>query len=133
MPSQIQKHKEEKDQILNLLKWIKNNTTKQIFKINTTKWNKKNCVYLMMCGECGIKYIGETGNTMAERFYQHKYNILKEQKQTVVRHFIEHKWNNIRITILESDDRWSRAQRRRTETRWINCLDTRVPKGLNDR
>lgn len=114
---------------------MKNNTTEQIFKINTTRWNKKNCVYLMTCSECGKKYVGEKGNTLATRFYQHKYNILPEQnpQASVVKHFIEHKWTKIRITVLESDNSWTRGQRRRVERRWVGRLYTGVPRGLNDK
>lgn len=92
VPPQIKDIKKEKERFLNHLKWVESENGEEIFKINTiTNWNKKNCVYLITCEKCNKKYVGETRNTLAERFYQHKYNISKEQNSqtTIVKHFIE--------------------------------------------
>lgn len=98
-----------------------------------TMWNTIDCVYLIRCNKCGKKYVGETGNKLVTRFYQHKYNIFDKQnvQASVVKHFIEQDWTEIRVTILENTSFWSQGQRRRAEGLWIARLDTRTPRGLN--
>lgn len=118
------------------LKWVESNNSEEIFRINKkTDWNKRNCIYLITCDKCNKKYVGETGNKLAERVYQHKYNISKKQNSqtTIVKHFIKHNQNSMKISILESDGSWSRGQRRRAEKLWINRLGTEAPAGLNDK
>lgn len=95
----------------------------------------KNCVYLITCKQCDMKYVGETSLTLQVRFSCHKYNITK-QKNTdrhVVQHFVSHGWNAVQASVLECNPHWSTAQRRRTERNWISKLHTIHPQGLNER
>lgn len=115
---------------------MKNNSTGEMFHINTrTNLATTNCVYLIICAICEMKYVGETGNTLACRFYQYKHNVLKQQNKhlLVIKHFIEHGWSALRVMILESEASWSQQQRRRAEARWMEKLDTRAPRGLNEK
>ena len=41
----------------------------------------KDVVYSVPCGECGVRYVGETGQHFTERRSQHKRDIEKEKQQ----------------------------------------------------
>lgn len=115
---------------------VQNQTTKEVFVTQShTNVHTRNCIYLIRCKKCYLQYVGETGNTLLTRFTQHRYNI-KNQKNLnnpLVKHFIEHNWNNLRATILESNPNWTVKLRRKVERIWIRKLDTLVPRGLNER
>ncbi|CAG5994283.1 unnamed protein product [Menidia menidia] len=64
--------------------WIKNHWTGEIFRtpihgnIDTT-----NCIYVILCNNCNLKYVGDTGRTVRARIYTHKQNIIhKKNTQT---------------------------------------------------
>jgi len=82
-----------------------------------------------------MQYVGETGNTIATRFSQHKHNILHKKKTDthLVQHFLLHGWDALLTTVLESNPNWSTPQRRFNELVWIARLQTRDPDGLNER
>lgn len=69
-----------------------------------------NCVYLIFCTKCNKQYVGETSNTLNQRMWQHKYNILhhKELHTPLVKHFIEHNWLSLKIMILEHNEKLDR-------------------------
>lgn len=102
---------------------------------NQASIQTKNCVYLIICRECGIKYVGETSLTIQVRFTCHKHNITKQKNMDrhLVQHFASHGWNAVQASVLECNPHWSTAQRRRTERNWINKLHTIHPQGLNER
>ncbi|XP_062418036.1 uncharacterized protein LOC119194653 isoform X1 [Pungitius pungitius] len=116
-------------------KWFRSYSTREVF-LNLTRGNIhcKNCVYLITCTQCGLQYVGETGNSISTRFTQHKYNITKKKKtQTpLVTHFITHGWKAVSVCVIEWNPRWSAPQRRRAERVWIARLKTRHPTGLNE-
>lgn len=115
--------------------WLQSHSTKEVFHIMVRGHVKcKNCVYLIMCQTCGLQYVGETGNSIATRMAQHKYNITNRKKvQTpLVAHFTVHGWKSLSTSILQCNPRWSAPLRRRAERLWINKLDTLHPKGLNE-
>lgn len=116
--------------------WIKSHANGQIFKTQQGSGLKtKNCVYLISCNICGKQYVGETGNTIQTRFYQHKYNIINQLDThlAVNQHFILHGWSALRATVLQVNLRWTTAQRQRAEGQWIQRLDTLQPQGLNQK
>uniref|UniRef100_A0A0F8AB68 GIY-YIG domain-containing protein n=1 Tax=Larimichthys crocea TaxID=215358 RepID=A0A0F8AB68_LARCR len=116
------------------LPWIRSYSNKTVFK-TMAKGNphSKNCVYLIYCDTCGLQYVGETKNTMLQRFTQHRYNIgrQRETHKPLVSHFVAHGWSSVRATVIQCDPGWSTAQRIRAERDWIRKLDTVHPKGLN--
>ena len=95
----------------------------------------QNCVYLITCQQCGIKYVGETSLTIHTRMTCHKHNITKSKNtdRHVVKHFVSHGWQAVQVSILECNPHWSTAQRRRKERDWIKKLATTYPQGLNER
>ena len=116
--------------------WIRSKSNNNVFK-NMTWANPhtKNCIYLITCSQCGIQYVGETGNTMLQRFTQHRYNILR-QKEThtpLVAHFLLHGWPSLQATVIQSNPRWTTTQRVQAERVWISKLNTVYPRGLNQR
>lgn len=116
-------------------KWLQSHSTGDVF-LNSARGNtkSKNCVYLITCVQCGLQYVGETGNTIATRFTQHKHNIIKKKKTLtpLVAHFISHGWKSVSVCVIQMNPGWSAPQRRRAERGWINKLKTRYPKGLNE-
>ena len=116
--------------------WVSNRHNKEIFKIhNQGNISSKNCVYIIICKQCGLQYVGETGNALCTRFTQHRYNILrrKDTHTHLVKHFIQHGWTAVQASVLESNPHWNLAQRQRAERVWISKLATRYPKGLNEK
>ena len=118
------------------LYWVRNNHTNDVFP--TFKYgnvHSKNCVYLIMCKQCDMQYVGETGNTLMTRFTQHRYNIHRKKNThtLLVRHFLQHGWDSLKATVLQCNSRWSTAQRRKIERIWIHKLDTLHPMGLNEK
>lgn len=94
-----------------------------------------NCVYLLRCNSCQILYVGETQNSLRTRLTTHRHAIRNHPKRPthVTAHFQRHGLTNFHASILEHDPHWSVGQRRRRENFWIRKLDTRFPKGLNQR
>ena len=116
--------------------YVRNQHTKDTFLTQRGIWpNTKNCVYLIRCRKCSAQYVGETMNDIRARFAQHRYNILKKKntQTTLVKHFIEHGWEAVEATGLQSDPKWSAQLRKRAERLWITKLGTREPRGLNEK
>lgn len=117
-------------------KWVYDSHNKNVFQTASIgSISSKNCVYLITCKQCGMKYVGETGLGLHVRFASHKHNITK-QKNThrhVVQHFVSHGWEAVQALVLECNPHWSTPQRCRAERDWINKLKTIYPSGLNQR
>lgn len=134
LPNLIREKPQKLEAQFSKLKFIKNKTEKTIFSIKqnfTTR--SKNCVYVIFCSKCGIKYVGETKNTLSTRMMQHRYNIKnkKETETPLVRHFLDHGLEAVRMAGLEKNVNWSDGDRKKKERRWIFLLGTREPAGLN--
>lgn len=93
-----------------------------------------NCVYLIYCKQCPKQYVGETKNSLRTRLHAHRHNILRGRKTetNLVGHFQQHGLSNLRMVGLESCAGWTQEQRRKSERKWIQKLDSRSPHGLND-
>ena len=93
----------------------------------------KNCVYLIYCTTCYVKYVGETKNSLSTRMVQHRYNIRnkKEVDTPLVNHFLTHGLTALRVSGLQRDVNWTDSDRKRMERYWIHLLGTRVPYRLN--
>lgn len=116
------------------LKYIENKITKTIFKIDQKFTpHTKNCIYLIFCTKCNKQYIGETKNTIMTRLWQHRYNIRnkKETNTPLVRHFISHGLEALRVAVIHNNSSWTDKDRKAFERRWIYWLRTKEPFGLN--
>lgn len=114
--------------------FVKNQRTNMVFKIQQGfSPRTTNVVYLIYCSVCKIQYVGETRNSMALRMTQHRYNITnqKNTKTPLVRHFIRHGLQAVRMAGLQSYSIWTDTERKSRERIWIKQLDTMEPHGLN--
>ena len=116
-------------------------TTNEIFpcKYNIT-CKSTNLIYLISCNTCHKQYVGQTKNSLAQRFYSHFYNIRhKKQNDAVGLHFSrpDHKCTrDITINVLDfihlspHTDR-ALSLRLQIEKSWIHKLRCPAPRGLN--
>lgn len=116
------------------LKFIISSKDKQIFSVTQSFTTRStNCVYVLLCKKCSLKYVGETKNSLLTRLVQHRYNIRhkKELHTLVVQHFLLHGLESLRIAGLQRSEAWTDWERKKMERRWIYLLGTREPDGLN--
>ena len=93
-----------------------------------------NVIYGIICKECRkVVYVGETGNTIYERFQNHISNIRRKKDEPISRHFNgkNHNLGNMKILGLESIGRLDIHRRKIRESFWIQKLQTITPGGLN--
>jgi len=124
------------DQYFKHKHWFQNNKTQEIFQtLAKGDIRTKNCVYIIYCSVCPLLYVGETGNTIATRFSQHKHNILKGKKTDtkLVQHFMSHGWDALRVSVIECNPYWPTGRRKLSERGWIARLDAQDPDGLNEK
>ena len=62
-----------------------------------------NCIYLITCFECNLKYVGQTGNALNLRINGHRSDIknFKCKEDIELKHFQKHSFCKIIINILE--------------------------------
>ncbi|XP_060067078.1 uncharacterized protein LOC132547325 [Ylistrum balloti] len=97
--------------------------------------NSISVVYMIQCQICGIQYIGQTGNSIRERFHGHFADIRNANKhKPVSRHFTSmgHDAGSMKITGLKITSQ-NVNTRLRTEEAFITHLNTAEPHGLNIR
>ena len=93
----------------------------------------KGVIYAARCKRHEKLYIGHTGKTLADRFYQHRYDINNRSDNTeLAMHF--HRNHNLEedldITILQSNLK-NKSERLFYEDFWICRLRTLQPSGIN--
>ena len=102
--------------------------------------NSNNLVYCLECKVCRIKYVGQTKNTIKQRFQQHFYLISKKsQAHYVSKHFNGADHNGIQdvsiyvLGFIHDTPGTEKARSRRLEIEglWQNRLNTLRPHGLN--
>lgn len=74
-------------------KWVYDFHKQKVFKMAThANIFSTNCVYLISCKQCGLRYVGETRLSIQVRFTCHKYNIVRKKNTNrhIVQHFILH-------------------------------------------
>ena len=92
-----------------------------------------NVVYLLYCTRCNTQYVGETKNTLKQRFYLHRSNINKNTGTLVTKHFNQnsHSLTDLRCIAIEKQHNNNHTQRLAREAFWIKKLQTLHPYGLN--
>ena len=99
-----------------------------------------NLIYCISCKTCGKQYVGQTKNSVKQRFQSHFYLIKhKKDDHEVARHFNQsgHRGlKDVEIHVLwfinhdaRKDD--TKNIRLKFEFDWIHCLRTQIPLGLN--
>ena len=109
-----------------------------------------NVIYCLTCDNCALQYVGQTVQTLTERFYLHIGGINGTKKQVSCRILTEHftsgpcngaTWKVQIIEKLEGEgrtkanvpDKSITRQRVARELQWMLKLRTVYPYGLNDR
>jgi hypothetical protein len=121
---------------------IKGVTSDHLYQTRTNiTCNSNNLIYCIQCKRCHILYVGQTKNSIKERFKSHFYSITHPHNvdTTVGRHFssLPHQGiEDTNITVLEfilAPPNTKAAQRLRDEKEkiWIHRLSTIAPQGLN--
>jgi hypothetical protein len=94
-------------------------------KQRTEREEIKNVVYSVPCGDCGVRYIGETGQQFSERRSQHQRDV-KNRKKTNgfychIRENKGHKINWDKALYLDYEKNWKR--RKIKEAIYINAIN----------
>ena len=113
---------------------VKSNTTKQVFKMNTsTNCNTSHCVYLIACRVCGVQYVGQSIERLRLRFNNHRSSIRNKHKdKEVAIHFNlpGHSEKDIILQCIEAVPPGGNLDRQ--ESRWLwNLKCHKVNGGLN--
>ena len=109
-----------------------------------TKYNisckSSNLIYCITCQTCLKQYVGQTKNSIAQRFYAHFHNV-RHHKTTdgVGMHFSRsdhHGTRDFKISVLEfiklpPQSEAAKNLRLKIEKNWIHKLRTPAPLGLN--
>ena len=105
-----------------------------------TSCNSNNLIYCISCKTCNLQYVGQTKNTIKQRFSKHFGNITTPATTDPIgRHFSaqdHRKLKDISIHILEfisapSNSQSGQRLRDEHERKWIHRLMTTSPLGLN--
>ena len=116
------------------LKYVKNLKEKTFVRVNQEfTIRTSNLVYIIFCSRCGLKYVGETRNSLSTRMVQHFYNVRnhKQVDTPLVKHFLSHGLRAMRVAGLQKNGSWTDGDRKKKERLWIYWLGTREPWGLN--
>ncbi|CAN7943058.1 unnamed protein product, partial [Ixodes hexagonus] len=90
-------------------------------------------IYIITCTLCNLQYVGETKNSMRERFYGHKSDIVNGENTPVAKHFNSnhHDINiHLKITIVDSGFK-NDITRKNKESFYISKFSTLAPLGIN--
>ena len=94
-----------------------------------------NAIYFITCNLCKMRYIGETGRILGDRFREHLRDIKnndKDASKPVSRHFNfpDHSFNNMTVcglSLLQGNT----ESRKNSEQKFIFKIGTLVPHGIN--
>ena len=118
--------------------------------INTLNCSTSNCIYLITCSRCGLQYVGETVQSLRDRFSGHRAGMKNPFADNRCKILSKHfsvglcKNANYIVNIIEKLSGSGRhdngnpipgvtVERQKKETKWMLTLQTVYPYGLNDR
>lgn len=106
------------------------------FKIHENLTCKsKNLIYLVTCRKCMVQYVGETGNSLHDRFTKHFYCIRQNNRTPIGLHFNSpgHSFLDLQVTAIEEIKNTQNPTnvRKAREKFWQTNLCTFFPQGLN--
>jgi len=110
-------------------------TTKQTYSVETSmNCNSSYIIYLITCTHCKLQYVGQTNRKLKDRLNDHKSNTRTNKQTTVGIHFRSspHDITNLQIIPIEQIEHNNQHQILIREQFWINTLQTKYPKGLNN-
>ena len=94
----------------------------------------RNVIYAALCKKHNLIYVGQTGETLSDRFSKHRYDIRKRPENSELAqhfHFNHDLDKDLGVTILERVNIIDEDAREYFEERWICKLHTLQPHGLN--
>ena len=110
-------------------------TTKHTYTIESNmNCNSTNIIYLITCTYCKLQYVGQTKRKLKDRLNDHKSNI-RTNKQTAISIHLNstpHDTTHLQIIPIEQIEHNNPEQIILREQHWINTLQTKYPKGLNN-
>ena len=108
------------------------NTTKETFPIKFhADCQTNNIIYLIQCQQCGIQYVGQSGNSLNTRMRSHVCDIKSKTAKSVPEHFTTVcKPEDLKVIIISLTNN-DVNNRTREEDVWIGILATSHPFGLN--
>ncbi|XP_078584852.1 uncharacterized protein LOC144867010 [Branchiostoma floridae x Branchiostoma japonicum] len=105
---------------------------------NHINCQSRNIVYLIQCKKCGLQYVGETKQTLANRLNGHRSSINTKKDTPVSAHFnlTDHNIADLEVLGIEKlrytgHEDTTRQRRLQRESYWIHQLRTLHPEGLN--
>ncbi|XP_078600510.1 uncharacterized protein LOC144875445 [Branchiostoma floridae x Branchiostoma japonicum] len=105
---------------------------------NHINCQSRNIVYLIQCKKCGLQYVGETKQTLANRLNGHRSSINTKKDTPVSAHFnlTDHNTADLEVLGIEKlrytgHEDTTRQRRLQRESYWIHQLRTLHPEGLN--
>ncbi|RUS75354.1 hypothetical protein EGW08_016876 [Elysia chlorotica] len=92
-----------------------------------------NVIYLIACTKCNKQYVGQTSQTLRNRFTNHRFAINNDRDQPVARHFNlpGHTIKDLNITPIDQLITADTFTLTNKETYWIHTLQTMTPNGMN--
>ena len=115
-------------------------TQKMHNAMHNVNCHSNNLIYCITCKKCKKQYVGQTKNSLRQRFVSHFYLIgHKKNEHEVPRHFNAHDHrgiDDVEIHVLEfikSDTQRPETKgiRLKSEYSWIQRLRTQIPQGMN--
>ena len=106
-----------------------NNNTYQI--VHRLTCVSVNVIYLIMCKNCKIYYVGQTSRTLSRRISDHVYNIRAFYRTSVSEHFNNGTCTLSDFTFTALEHCPTERKRLQKENQWITRLRTLAPLGLN--
>eukprot|EP00058_Branchiostoma_floridae_P005191 XP_002590679.1 hypothetical protein BRAFLDRAFT_89480 [Branchiostoma floridae] len=98
----------------------------------------RNIVYLIQCKKCGLQYVGETKQTLANRLNGHRSSIKTKKDTPVSAHFnlTDHNIADLEVLGIEKlrytgNEDTTRQRSLQRESYWIHQFRTLHPDGLN--
>ncbi|GFX52489.1 hypothetical protein TNCV_4325051 [Trichonephila clavipes] len=93
-----------------------------------------NCIYMLTCGVCGFKYIGQTSGAMNLRIKQHRSDIGKNTStknigRLEIQHFNKHGFEDVALNIIKIVP--NKINRLWYENVYIGIYNAMYPYGLN--
>ena len=120
---------------MNHSKTLTNQLSKRSCRIEGGFPHSSNLVYAAECTKCKLIYVGQTGDSLSNRFNRHRSDITHyPDRCELPKHFHQNDKcafeTDLQVSVLENI-KGSEAVRKHKEDKWITRLQTIQPLGLN--
>ena len=113
---------------------FQSSTDGQTYRINQSlSCYSHNVIYLITCNQCNKQYVGQTSQTLRQRFTNHRFDIRNDRDTPVARHFNlpQHSLDDVNIIAINCLPTADNISILNKETHWIHTLKTSEPQGIN--